>query len=93
MSTLKLYRSFGLPSPKQEVEFGLQILASGYIYNNTNSVHIPHIAHSDEYYVMVQKGLIFAGQRSVSNGTFSQQLLVLNHLTTVGDKHRYQSST
>ena len=35
MSTLKLYRSFSLPSPKQEVEFGLQILAgkpSGYIY-------------------------------------------------------------
>ena len=52
MSTLKLYRSFGLPSPKQEVEFGLQVVT------HTNSVHI---AHSDEYYVMVQKGLIFAG--------------------------------
>ena len=50
MSTLKLY---SLPSPKQEVEFGLQILAG-----KPDSVHI---AHSDEYYVMVQKGLIFAG--------------------------------
>ena len=63
MSTLKLYRSFGLPSPKQEVEFGLQILAgkpgkTKWLHNYTNSVHI---AHSDEYYVMVQKGLIFAG--------------------------------
>ena len=58
MSTLKLYRSFGLPSPKQEVEFGLQILAGK--PGKTKWLHIP-IAHSDEYYVMVQKGLIFAG--------------------------------
>ena len=55
MSTLKLYRSFGLPLPKQEVEFGLQIWQ---VVTYTNSVHI---VHSDEYYVMVQKGLIFAG--------------------------------
>ena len=74
MSTLKLYRSFGLPSPKQEVAFKtktfhLQSLGirfwrvnqekpSG---TNTNSEHIVHSCTTDEYYVMVQKGLIFAG--------------------------------
>ena len=43
MFTLKLYRSFGLPSPKQEVEFGLQILAGK--PGKTKWLHIP-IAHS-----------------------------------------------